>query len=75
MALGEFGAAAFLATPDRPTLPVAISRLLGQPGSASLSQAAAMSVILMVVTALGALAIDRFGRGTGGAQVATGRTM
>ena len=75
VALGEFGAAAFLATPDRPTLPVAISRLLGQPGSASLSQAAAMSVILMVVTAVGALAIDRFGRGTGGAQVATGRTM
>ena len=75
VALGEFGAAAFLATPDRPTLPVAISRLLGQPGSASLSQAAAMSVILMVVTAVGALAIDRFGRGTGGAQVGAGRTM
>ena len=73
VALGEFGAAAFLATPDRPTLPVAISRLLGQPGSASLSQAAAMSVILMVVTAVGALAIDRFGRGTSGAQATTGR--
>jgi thiamine transport system permease protein len=75
VALGEFGAAAFLATPDRPTLPVAISRLLGQPGSASLSQAAAMSVILMVVTAVGALAIDRFGRGTTGAKVAAGRTI
>jgi ABC-type Fe3+ transport system permease subunit len=54
---------------------VAISRLLGQPGSASLSQAAAMSVILMVVTAVGALAIDRFGRGTGGAQAMPGRTI
>jgi thiamine transport system permease protein len=65
VALGEFGAAAFLATPAQPTLPVAISRLLGQPGSASLRQAAAMSVILMMVTAVGALAIDRFGRGAG----------
>ncbi len=61
VALGEFGAAAFLATPDRPTVPVAIARLLGQPGSASLGQAAAMSVLLMVVTAAGALAIDRSG--------------
>ena len=61
VALGEFGAATFLATADRPTMPVAISRLVSRPGSTSLSQAAAMSVILMVLTAVGASAIDRLG--------------
>jgi thiamine transport system permease protein len=59
VALGEFGAATFLASPDGPTMPVAIARLLAQPGSASLGRAAAMSVVLMIVTALGALAVDR----------------
>jgi thiamine transport system permease protein len=59
VALGEFGTAAFLASPDGPTMPVAIARLVAQPGSASLGRAAAMSVVLMIVTALGALAVDR----------------
>ena len=72
VALGEFGAAAFLATPDRPTVPVAIARLLGQPGSASLGQAAAMSVLLMVVTAAGALAIDRSGGRVRGCRARSG---
>lgn len=59
VSLGEFGATAFLARPDTPTMPVAIYRLLGQPGSASLGQAAAMATILMSVTATAGLAIGR----------------
>ena len=59
VSLGEFGATAFLARADTPTMPIAIFRLLGQPGSASLGQAEAMSVLLMLVTAAAALAIDR----------------
>ena len=56
-ALGEFGATAFLARADRPTVPVAIARLLGQPGSASIGQASALAVILLLVTAGAAIAI------------------
>ena len=59
VALGEFGATAFLARADRPTVPVAIARLLGQPGSASIGQASALAVILLVVTAGAAIAIGR----------------
>jgi len=59
VALGEFGATAFLARADSPTIPVAIARLLGQPGSASIGQASALAVILMVLTAGAALAIGR----------------
>jgi thiamine transport system permease protein len=59
ISLGEFGATAFLARVDRPTMPIAIFRLLGQPGSASLGQATAMSVLLMGVTASAAFAFDR----------------
>jgi thiamine transport system permease protein len=67
VSLGEFGATAFLARLDRPTMPVAIARLLGQPGSAAVGQALAMSVLLMVLTVvvasgLGRLRIGRFGR-------------
>jgi thiamine transport system permease protein len=50
IAIGEFGATAFVARADQPTIPVAIARLLGQPGSASVGQAAALSVILLVLT-------------------------
>jgi len=59
ISLGEFGATAFLARVDRPTVPIAIVRLLGQPGAASIGQATAMSVLLMLVTVAAALAIDR----------------
>lgn len=58
VSLGEFGATVFLARPDRPTLPVAIVRLLGQPGPLSLGQATAMSTILLVVTVVAMLAIE-----------------
>lgn len=59
VSLGEFGATAFLAPADTPTMAVAVHRLLGRPGSASTGQAAAMATILMVVTAGAALAIGR----------------
>jgi len=58
VSLGEFGATVFLARPDRPTLPVAIVRLLGQPGPLNLGQAMAMSTILLVVTVVAMLGIE-----------------
>ena len=66
VALGEFGATAFVARLDSPTMPVAIVRLLSQPGAASIGQATAMSVLLMTVTAAITIAIDRFRVGTFG---------
>jgi thiamine transport system permease protein len=66
VALGEFGATAFVARLDSPTMPVAIVRLLSQPGAASIGQATAMSVLLMAVTAAITIVIDRFRVGTFG---------
>lgn len=63
VSLGEFGATAFIARPDTPTLPIAIFRLLGRPGTASYGRAMALSVILMALTALAVLAIERLRRG------------
>jgi thiamine transport system permease protein len=57
--MGEFGATAFLARPDTPTIPVVIFRLLGQPGALNYGQALAMSVILMAVSALSFISIER----------------
>ena len=59
VSLGEFGATVFLARPDLPTVPVAISRLLGQPGDLNVGRAMALSTILMVVTAVAMLLIER----------------
>jgi thiamine transport system permease protein len=59
IALGEFGATAFLARADSPTVPVAIARLLDQPGAASIGQASALAVILLALTAGAALVIGR----------------
>ena len=59
ISLGEFGATAFIARPDRPTLPVLIFRLLGQPGAQNFGAAMAASTILMVLTATAVLAIER----------------
>jgi thiamine transport system permease protein len=60
ISMGEFGATAFLARPDRPTIPTAIYRFLGRPGALNAGQALAMSVILMAVTATAVLLIERF---------------
>ena len=59
VSLGEFGATAFVARPDAPTLPLAIFRFLGQPGALNFGRAMAMSVILMIVTAMAVGLIDR----------------
>jgi thiamine transport system permease protein len=63
ISLGEFGATAFLVRPDRPTLPVEIYRLLGQPGELNFGAAMAGSVLLMAVTTCAVLAVDRFRAG------------
>ncbi len=59
ISLGEFGAASLLVRPDYPTLPVAIARFLSLPGGLNYGQAMAMSTILMSVTLLGILLIER----------------
>lgn len=59
VSLGEFGAAALVARPEYPTLPVAIYRFLSQPGGLNYGQAMAMATILMLTTGLGILAIER----------------
>ena len=59
VSLGEFGATAFIARPQHPTIPTAIFRFLGQPGASNLGQAMALCVILMAVTTAVILAVDR----------------
>jgi thiamine transport system permease protein len=59
ISLGEFGATVFLARPDNPTLPVAIFRFLGRPGELNLAQAHALAVVLMAVTAVSVLLVER----------------
>ena len=51
ISLGEFGATVFVARADWPTVPVAIFRFLGRPGAVNAGQAAALSVVLMALTA------------------------
>jgi thiamine transport system permease protein len=60
VSLGEFGATVFLARADWPTLPIAIFRFLGQPGPGNFGQAMALSTILMALTVVVVLAIDRW---------------
>lgn len=60
ISLGEFGATSFVGRrPELMTVPLAIARLLSQPGETIRGQAMALSVILMVVTALVLLIVDR----------------
>lgn len=65
ISMGEFSATLLVSRPQFPTLPVVIYRLLGQPGLANYGQAVALSVILMMATAVGFLGIEnlRFGGG------------
>lgn len=51
IALGEFGATSFLASPDFQTLPVTIVRLMGRPGADNYGMGMAASVILALVAA------------------------
>jgi thiamine transport system permease protein len=58
ISIGEFGATTFIARPSSATIPIAVFRYLGRPGSAPFGAAIAMSVILMVVTGTAIAAID-----------------
>jgi thiamine transport system permease protein len=60
ISLGEFGATALIARPEFPTVPLAIYRFLSQPGARNFGQALALSTILMLVSAIGMIAIERF---------------
>jgi thiamine transport system permease protein len=62
ISMGEFGATSFIVRPNSGylTMPIAIERYLGQPGALNLGQALAMSSILMLVCAVGFIAIERF---------------
>lgn len=62
ISLGEFGASLLVARPEYPTMPVVIYRFLGQPGAANYGQALAMSSLLMIVTALSVLLIERMNK-------------
>ena len=63
ISLGEFGATSFVGRrPDLMTVPLAIERLLGQPGETIRGQAMALSVILLIITGGLLLLIDRFDR-------------
>jgi thiamine transport system permease protein len=64
VSLGEFGATLFIARPDTVTIPVAIFRLLGQPGAANFATAMALATVLMLLTATAVLLIERL-RGGG----------
>lgn len=59
ISMGEFGASLFVARPNTPTMPIVIFRLLGQPGITNYGQAMAMSSILMLVSAISFIAIER----------------
>jgi thiamine transport system permease protein len=59
VSLGEFGATLLIYPPDYPTVPVVIARLLGQPGAANYGQALALSTILMLVTGVSFVLLER----------------
>lgn len=66
VSLGEFGATAFLARPERPTLPVVIFRLIGRPGAENLGMALAASVVLALMTATAIALAERLRPGVAG---------
>ena len=67
ISLGEFGATSFVGRrSDQLTVPLAIQRLLATPGDLLRGQAMALSVILMVVTALVVFLSDRLHPTSGG---------
>jgi thiamine transport system permease protein len=68
ISMGEFGATSFITRPASPTIPIAIFRYLGQPGSVPFGAAIALSVLLMGVTAIAVGSIDRFGTRRAGTQ-------
>ncbi len=59
ISIGDFGAALLLSRPEYATMNVAIFRYLGLPGAERLGAALAMSVVLMLVSGVGFLLIER----------------
>lgn len=62
ISMGEFGATLLLVRPEFATLPVAIFDRLGRPGAASYGSAMALAVVLMTLTAVVMLLLQRRGR-------------
>ncbi len=60
ISLGEFGATLLISRPEYPTIPVAIERFLSQPGGLNYGQAMAMATILMALTTISVLLIEKF---------------
>ncbi|ABX06081.1 MAG TPA: iron ABC transporter permease [Herpetosiphon sp.] len=62
VSLGDFGAALVVSvtSPATATMPVVIFRFLGQPGASNYGQALAMSSLLMGVTFISFLLLERF---------------
>ena len=65
ISLGEFGATTLIARPEWATMPLAIYRLLGQPGLANYGQAMALSALLMLVSAVAIALMERVRIGEG----------
>ena len=59
ISLGEFGATALLSRPEYPTIPIAIYRFLSQPGGLNYGQAMAMATLLMALTTVSILLIEK----------------
>jgi thiamine transport system permease protein len=59
ISLGEFGATSFLTRVGDQTMPIAIARLLGRPSALNLAQAYALATVLMALTLVAILAVDR----------------
>ena len=60
ISLGEFGATLLLRRQEFATVPIAIFEALGRPGEANLGRALAMATILLIVTTVSFLVIERF---------------
>ena len=59
ISLGEFGATLLISRPEYPTIPVAIERFLSQPGGMNYGQAMAMGTLLMGLTLVSILIIEK----------------
>ena len=59
VSIGEFGAALLLSRPEYPTVPVVIYRFLDRPGATNYGQALALSTILMLITGLSFVLLER----------------
>jgi thiamine transport system permease protein len=66
VSIGEFGAALLLARPENQTVPVVIFRLLGLPGASNYGQSLALSTILMLITTLSFVLLERVRVGDAG---------